>query len=80
MRKLKRFFTNKGFIIASLVILLDVTIGAVAVEYFDIISLSEQYSGEILLAILGGGVFWLIKKWHKRRKMQTSPISIYKEQ
>jgi len=60
--------------------LFDATIGAVAVEYFDIVSLSEQYSTEILLAILGGGLFWAARKLYRRRKIQTSPIIILKEQ
>lgn len=80
MKKLKRFFTKKVFTVAALLILLDVTIGAVAVEYFDIVSLSEQYSGEILLAILGGGLFLLTRKWYRRRKIQIRPITIFKEQ
>jgi len=80
MRKLKRFFTKKGIIIGLLLILLDATIGAAAVEYFDIISFSEKYSGEILLTVFGVGVFLLIKKWYKRRKVQTNSVSIYKEQ
>ena len=80
MKKLKRFFTKKVFTVAALLILLDVTIGAVAVEYFDIVSLSEQYSAEILLTLLGGTVFWSTKKWYYRRKIQTRPITIFKEQ
>lgn len=80
MKKLKRFFTKKVFTVAALLILLDVTIGAIAVEYFDIVSLSEQYSAEILLALLGGTVFWITKKWYYRRKMRTRSITILKEQ
>jgi len=78
MKKLKRFFTRKVFTTATLLILLDATIGAAAVEYFDIISLSEQYSVEILLSIFSFVVFFLTIKLYQRRKFQTNKKLYFK--
>jgi len=58
-------------------ILLDMTIGTIIMYFFDVEKFAEHYSNQILLGILGIGVFCLgVKKYMSLRFIEKQDVSI----
>lgn len=61
---------KKALIWTVIIVLLNLSIGALAVEYFDIIDFAQKYNQEIVYGILFSGLIYFFSRIHKRLRFK----------
>lgn len=62
---------------ATILILLDMTVGTVIMHFFDVEKFAEQYPNQILLGIFGTGIIWMgLKKYKSLRFVENKTVHI----
>lgn len=61
---------KKALIWTVTIVLLDLAIGALAVECFDIIGFAQKYNQEIVYGILFSGLIYFFSRIYKRLRFQ----------
>ncbi|HEO97879.1 MAG: hypothetical protein JW682_00475 [Campylobacterales bacterium] len=69
---------KKALVWGTLLILLDIAVGAIAIEYFDLITFAQKYNREIVHGTLILGIGWVVvRKYRKLRfKERTGQVTI----
>lgn len=57
---------KKALIWTFVIVLFDIAIGTLAVEYFDLIAFAQKYNQEIVHSMFAGIVVWSVYKFHKK--------------
>ena len=59
-----------------LLYLLDIAIGTLLIQYFDVIGFAEKYSEEIVHGMLLGLIGWVIVKKYKRLRFREKTRNV----